>query len=413
MPSLLRVDADRLRGDLEELAAIGATPAGGVDRPALGEAHLEARRWFLERAAEALLETCIDSAGNHSAILPSPRSGGRTLLLGSHLDTVPNGGRFDGALGVAAALEALRRVSEEGLELPVDLEAIDFTDEEGTLVGLLGSEAMAGTLRPDAFASPRGGADAVAAALARSGMTRAGILAARREPASLAGYLELHVEQGPRLERDGIAIGIVSEIVGSRSFELSFVGRAAHAGTTPVADRADAGLGAASFVVATRELVVAEFPGRVATIGRLSLSPGAFNVVPGRADLALEFRSPSAEELDRMEDALLEAARATAAVHRLELEIRASGRWEPTPLDAEAQSALERSAAALGLSHVRLSSGAGHDAQALAHVTRSAMVFVPSAGGVSHDPAELIAWGDCANGADVLLNGALELARSV
>jgi N-carbamoyl-L-amino-acid hydrolase len=411
--SVLHVDAARLRRDLEELAAIGATPAGGVNRPALGEAHLEARRWFLERAAEACLETCIDSAANHSAVLRSPASGGRTLLLGSHLDTVPNGGRFDGALGVAAALEVLRRVAEEGLELHVDLEAIDFTDEEGTLVGLLGSEAVAGTLRPDAFASPRGGADAVAEALARAGLTPDGILGARREPAALAGYLELHVEQGPRLEGDGIAIGIVSEVVGSRSFEISFLGRAAHAGTTPIADRADAGLGAASFVVATRDLLAAKFPGRVATVGRLSLSPGAFNVVPGRADLALEFRSPTAEELDRMEEALLEAARTTAAVNGLEIEIRASGRWEPTPLDAGAQSALERSAAVLGLSHVRLSSGAGHDAQALAHVTRSAMVFVPSAGGVSHDPAELTTWSDCANGADVLLNGALELARSV
>src|SRR5215475_8469101 len=164
---MLRVDADRLRADFDALAAIGATPEGGVHRPALGEANLAARAWFLERASAAGLETRVDAAGNHSAVLPTEVLGGPTLLLGSHLDSVPNGGRFDGALGVVAALHVLRAVQDAGLRLPVALEAIDFTDEEGTLVGLLGSGALTGTLRKQSLLAPRGGRKALVAGLAR------------------------------------------------------------------------------------------------------------------------------------------------------------------------------------------------------------------------------------------------------
>src|SRR5207247_6587385 len=167
----LRVDADRLRADLEALSAIGATPEGGVSRPSFSDAHLAARAWFLERAAAVGLETQIDAAGNHSAILRRPpRPDVPTLLLGSHLDSVPGGGRFDGALGVLAALEELRTVQDAGLALSSVLEAIDFTDEEGTLVGLLGSQALAGTLSPEALRTPRGGRDALVLGLERVGL---------------------------------------------------------------------------------------------------------------------------------------------------------------------------------------------------------------------------------------------------
>src|SRR6478735_2216871 len=218
----VRVDEARLRGDFDDLAAIGATTDGGVDRPALGPAHLEARRWFLARARDAGLETAVDPAGNHSALL---RGGERTLLLGSHLDSVPRGGRYDGALGVLAALEVLRVVAGAGLELPVTLEAIDFTDEEGTLVGRLG---VAGALDEDALASPRGGRAELVAALARGGLDETRLRDARREPSSLAGYVELHIEQGPVLESRGADLGIVTSIVGARSFRVVFGGVAAH-----------------------------------------------------------------------------------------------------------------------------------------------------------------------------------------
>ena len=404
----MRIDGDRMQEDFDALAAIGATPAGGVDRSSLNDAHLAARKWFVERAAAAGLATRVDAAGNHSARLPAD---GPTLLLGSHLDSVPNGGRYDGALGVVAALHVLLAVHASGLMLPVELEAIDFTDEEGTLVGLLGSEALTGALTPETLHAPRGGREALVAGLERAGLQEGQLASARRESESLAGYLELHIEQGPVLERAGVEIGVVTAIVGARSFSLVFRGAAGHAGTTPMDARRDAGLAAASFAVAANELVVRDFPGCVATIGDLRLEPGAYNVVPGTARVALEFRSEDGVELETLETALLEAARREAAARGVELEIEPVGRWEPTALDPGTCAAIEAVAGELGLSSLRLRSGAGHDAQALARVTKAGMIFVPSVAGLSHDPAESTAWEDCVNGANVLLGAALALAH--
>jgi N-carbamoyl-L-amino-acid hydrolase len=409
---VLRVDADRLRRDFEALAALGATPDGGVDRTTSSDAHLAARTWFLERAKEAGLETRIDAAGNHSALLISKSEHARTLLLGSHLDSVPNGGRYDGALGVLAALETLRVVNAAGIEPNLTLEAIDFTDEEGTLVGLLGSWALAGVLTDEVLANPRGGVEALREGLIRAGLDRERLTEARRDPNSLAGYLELHIEQGPVLEREHVDIGVVSGIVGSRSFRLRFRGARSHAGTTPMDARRDAALGAARLVAGVRETVVRDFPGCVATVGDIRVEPGAFNVVPGQARVSLEFRSLEEDELDRLEAALLSLARREADREHLELDVEPVGRWTPVSLDQGLRSTITTAAAALGLSSLELPSGAGHDAQALAKVTRSAMIFVPSAAGLSHDPGEHTAWRDCVNGANVLLGAALELARA-
>ena len=245
----LRIDADRLKTDFDVLAEIGCTGDGGVHRPAFGEAHLAARAWFREQIEAAELEFRVDGAGNHSAILASGLPGTATLLLGSHLDSVSKGGRFDGALGVLAALETLRVVKkawEDDAIFPYHLEAIDFTDEEGTLVGLLGSSALAGSLTPLDLQNPRGGRETLLAGLERSGLTEQGMLSAGRAPQSLAGYLELHIEQGSHLEKSEADIGIVTGIVGIGSYRLSFVGRADHAGTTSMADRLDAAQGARS-----------------------------------------------------------------------------------------------------------------------------------------------------------------------
>jgi hydantoinase/carbamoylase family amidase len=402
-----RVDPDAMRADFAALAAIGATPEGGVDRPSLGAAHLAARRWFRERAAAAGLETHVDAAGNHSAILPGR---GPAILLGSHLDSVPNGGRYDGALGVVAALHVLLAVQAAGGEPPVTLEAIDFTDEEGTLVGLLGSRALAGTLDAETLRSPRGGRAALLAGLERAGLHENRLASARRDPASLAGYLELHIEQGPVLERAGVPIGVVTSIVGARSFSLLLRGEAGHAGTTPMDARRDAGLAAAAFMLAAEELVGRDFAGCVATVGDLRLEPGSFNVVAGAARVSLEFRSDDPATLDELEGALLDAARREAEARRVDLDVTPVGRWEPTPLDPGVCDAVERAAEELGLASLRLRSGAGHDAQALAAVTPAGMIFVPSVRGTSHDPGELTAWDDCVNGANVLLGAALALA---
>src|SRR4051794_229932 len=286
----LRVDADRLRADFDALAAIGATADRGVERETFSAAHLAARAWFIERTDAAGLEARIDGAANHSAVLSSRDPAARTLLLGSHLDSVKGGGRFDGALGVVCALEVLRVVQDAGLRLPVSLEAIDFTDEEGSFIGTLGSLALAGQLTEQDLSAPRCGREILVAELARLGLTNEGIVGARRDPESLAGYLELHVEQGPVLEHEGIDIGIVTGIVGAASLAVVFQGEARHAGTTPMQARRDAAVGAAAFVVGVRKLVLRDYPGAVATVGDIRVEPGSFNVVPGRATLRLECR---------------------------------------------------------------------------------------------------------------------------
>jgi N-carbamoyl-L-amino-acid hydrolase len=294
--------------------------------------------------------------------------------------------------------------------LPLALEAIDFTDEEGTLVGLLGSEALAGKLTLESLRSPRGGRDALLAGLERAGLNEAELVSARRDPASLAGYLELHIEQGPLLEQAGAQIGLVTGIVGARSFSLAFRGLSGHAGTTPMNARRDAGLAAADFAVTANELVVRDFPGCVATVGDIRLEPGAFNVIPGLACVAIECRSLDPVELDALESALLREAHAAAATYALDVEATPVGRWEPTALDADLRAIVAHAAEGLGLSAMELQSGAGHDAQALAAVVPSGMIFVPSDGGVSHDPREHTSWEHCVSGANTLLRAALELA---
>lgn len=405
-----RVNEERFRADFEALAKIGATGDGGVHRPALSEAHLAARAWLRGRIAAAGLEFRVDGAGNHSAFLVCGPDGAPTLLLGSHLDSVPYGGRFDGPLGVLAALETLRTVQDAGISLPVHLEAMDFTDEEGTLVGLLGSAALAGTLRVEDLREPRGGRAVFEAGLARAGLTEDGLLAARRAPASLAGYLELHVEQGRRLVSAQADVGIVTSIVGYCSYRLTFVGRADHAGTTSMAERRDAAQGASVFTLAAREVVMQDFAGCVVNVGDARFAPGAFNIVPARVTLALESRAPESETLDRLEAALLERARTAADRFGLELKAEWLGRCDPAPMSERVQATLAETADALGLQHISLASGAGHDAQSLAQVCPAGMIFAPSVKGASHSPREFSRWRDCVNGANLLLQAALRMA---
>lgn len=429
--SSLRINPDRMLDSFNQLAAIGATADSGVDRPTFSEAHLAARKWFREEVERADLEFHTDGAGNHSAFLSviasreavkqSHTNGEialsgdallamtKTLILGSHLDSVPNGGRFDGALGVIAALEVLRTVKENGIRLKVNLEAMDFTDEEGTLVGLLGSAALAGNLRPEHLHNPRGGRENLIAGMKRAGVSDESMLSAARAKESLAGYLELHIEQGKRLERAGVDIGIVTAIVGIWSYRLSFIGNADHAGTTTMEDRRDASLGASAFTLAARELVMREFPNCVVNVGKMDVTPGAFNIVPARVDVALEFRSPDEDEFNRLDKALLELAAREAARFDLELKTEFLGRHSPSLMNDIVRSAFVDSCNDLGLSHIPLPSGAGHDAQSLADLCPVGMIFVPSVDGASHSPREFTKWEDCVNGANVLLQAALRL----
>jgi N-carbamoyl-L-amino-acid hydrolase len=408
----LVVNSDRFKEDFDALSRIGSTGDGGVHRTALSEAHLEARRWFLGRAAHAGLETRVDGAGNHFAVLRSPNPHARTLLIGSHTDSVPNGGCFDGALGVLAALEAVRAIKDAGLKLPVHLEVVDFTDEEGTLAGFLGSGAFTGQLTLEALQNPRGGRAALDAGLARAGLTKAGLLSAWRQPESLACYLELHIEQGPRLFNAGIAIGVVAGIVGIKSCRVIYHGKANHAGTTPMETRRDASLGASAFVLSARDLALNDFPGCTLNVGQINFKPGAFNIIPETAELAVEFRASDAAKLAILEAALQGLAEHVAVRYGLMVDVVANDVCVPAPMSARAQAAITSAAESLGLTHTTLVSGAGHDAQMLAALTEAGMIFVPSRDGVSHSPLEFTEWDDCVNGANVLLRAALILAES-
>lgn len=419
MTNNLRVNSDRMLNAFNELASIGATGDGGVHRPALSEAHLAARKWFREEVQRSGLEFRTDGAGNHSAVLTSERSNPSThsgqvvatLLLGSHLDSVPHGGRFDGALGVIAALEVLKTLNENGIQLKVHVEAIDFTDEEGTLVGLLGSAALTGHLHPEFLQNPRGGRENLVEGMKRAGLSDESVLSAARPKESLAGYLELHIEQGKRLEHAGIDIGIVSAIVGIRSYRLSFIGRADHAGSTTMQDRLDASLGASAFTLAARELVMKDFPNCVVNVGNMEFMPGAFNIVPARVDVSLEFRSADASEFDEMDSALIRLAHVEAERFGLDLKADFRGKHSPTPMSDLVQRAFADACDELGLTHTPLVSGAGHDGQSFAGVCPMGMIFVPSAHGTSHSPDEFTKWEDCVNGANVLLQTSLILAQ--
>jgi len=407
----LRINPDRMLESFNQLALIGATAEGGVHRPTFSEAHLAARQWFKGQAEGLGLEFRTDGAGNHSAILRTTSDDqSSSLLIGSHLDSVPNGGKFDGALGVVAALEVLQTVKENGIRLKVNLEAMDFTDEEGTLVGLLGSAALSGHLSQADLQNPRGGRENLIAGMQRAGLDDESMLSAARPKEFLAGYLELHIEQGKRLEQAGINIGVVSAIVGIWSYRLSFIGRADHAGSTTMGDRRDASLGASAFTLAARELVMKEFPNSVVNIGKMDFEPGAFNIVPARVDLALEFRSPQEAEFEMLNHALIDLALNQANRFGLELKTEFLGKHLPSLMSDLVRDAYAAACAGLGLSHRPLSSGAGHDGQSLADLCPVGMIFVPSVNGASHSPSEFTKWEDCVNGANVLLQAALRLA---
>ncbi len=407
----LRVDGDRLHADFLELSVIGATDEGGVSRVALSPEDLTARAWFADKVDEAGLVVRDDDAGNLGGVLRSKQPNAKTLLLGSHLDTVPNAGRYDGAIGILAALECLRTLREAGIELPFHLEAINFTDDEGNWRSMFGCRALTGVLTAEDMSDQRVDNAPFRAAMARAGIDPRAIFRARRTPASLAGYLELHVEQSARLYRAGVNIGAVTGIVGRTTYLLTFTGQAGHSGTTEMYKRRDALRGAALFVVRGHELVRERYGDGIFNVGDIDVEPGAFNVIPSRTRLLMECRHISEKLLNEMETALLGIARECAASNGLEV--------EPTPIihvpaatmAAGVIQTIESAADALGLTHMQLFSYAGHSAQLLSPLVPSGMIFVPSVEGISHHPKEFTEWPDVVNGANVLLQTILQMAN--
>jgi N-carbamoyl-L-amino-acid hydrolase len=400
--ALAALDGEELLQQLDDLGQIGARTGGGVDRLAFSPADLAGRAWVAEQMRAAGLEVARDGAGNVIGRLAGSEPGRAPIALGSHTDTVPNGGRFDGALGVLAAIAAARAVRGAGLTLRHPLEVIDFAGEEATIAGgTFGSRAMAGLLADAALAAPAWDGRPVAELLRGAGLDPAGVAGAGRPVGSLAAYLELHIEQGGTLEAAGVPVGVVEGIVGIRRYVAQFAGSANHAGTTPMAQRRDALVMAAPLVGAVRE--VAEAHKIVGTVGTVRVEPNAPNVIPGRVELGLEIRGLDEAVLDAAAAAI--EAEAVAAGGRL-VEI---SRKEPVACAAVVLEAIEAGCAAVGLERRRMASGAGHDAMCLAALAPVGMIFVPSAGGVSHAPEEWTAPEQCVAGARALLAGLLEL----
>lgn len=407
----LRVDGQRLLARLRDLGRIGAAPGGGVSRLAFSEADVAARAWLRDEAEGHGLEARTDTAGN----LVVRRRGDPTdvpvVMTGSHLDTVVRGGTLDGAYGVVAGLEVLETLQEHAVELPCPPVLVAFANEEGASFRLpmWGSRAIAGATA--GLPLDAGGVDGrdLRQALAAVGGDLARLGECRWPAGSIAAFVELHVEQGPVLEDAAVDIGLVEAIVGRRVLEIELRGQARHSGTTPMVARHDA-LAAAAEVVHAVERLATGGPCLAATVGRLEVCPNMVNVVPDRARLCADLRAPDDGLLDVADERLRADLAAVAARRGVEVEVVAADRIPPAPMDPGVQAVLREVTATLGRSWIALASGAGHDAQFMATVAPTGMVFVPSHRGISHAPEEHTDAVDLVQGADVLLHALVSLA---
>jgi N-carbamoyl-L-amino-acid hydrolase len=406
-----RIQSDRLRADFEMLAQIGATPSGGVNRLAFSHEDVQARTWFANRAEEDGFLLRDDEAGNLSAVFLSQNPKAKTLLLGSHLDSVPNGGKYDGAIGVLAALEVLRVVKENDLQLPVNLEAINFTDEEGCWLGLFGSKAFTGKLAPLNDNETRENA-MFRAALLRTGINPAEIHCAERSADQYMGYLELHIEQGAQLYKQQAEIGIVTTIVGRTTYEIRFHGEASHSGTTDPDNRRDALFAATDFISQAHRTLAVE--GGVFNCGNLIVEPGAFNIIPNLAVLTVECRHPDQTQLERLEGEMLRLAQETARTHQLRISSRKVVQMPAAPMSERVVRCIEQACEQVRVAKsLHLTSYAGHDAQMMGLFTPTGMIFIPSYQGISHNPNEYSEWEHVVQGANVLLQTVLLMASGM
>jgi beta-ureidopropionase / N-carbamoyl-L-amino-acid hydrolase len=408
------VNATALRQRIEELSMFGRPDGGafeaGVSRVAYSDADVRGRNYVISLMRKAGLQPRIDPAGNIFA----RRAGGDPalppILFGSHIDSVPSGGNFDGDLGSLSALGAIEACDAGGVKTRHPLEMVVWAHEEGVAFGrgLAGSRIVAGDISPadlDQMWNGMRRADGIK----KIGGDPDRIKEATKAKGAYHAYLELHIEQGANLDRGGIALGIVEGIVAIDRFDAVVTGFANHAGTTPMAERQDALIAASQLALAVRDVVTHE-PGRqVGTVGQIDVSPNAPNVIPGSARLTIEIRDLSTEKLDRLGEAIRGRARDIAASTRTQIDIRQVSRNPPAMASTDVQAAIGRTAELLKLETSHMPSGAGHDAQMMAQLMPMGMIFVPSVGGVSHSPKELTRWEDCAHGANALLQTVLQV----
>ncbi len=402
-----RVSPDRLARSLDELARIGATPGGGVTRLALSDEDREARHLLRRWMEEAGLEVRIDDFGT----MTGRRAGTEDIpavVLASHIDSVRQGGKFDGAYGVLGALEVVRTLNDHGITTRRPIEIVNWTNEEGVRFepAMLASGAATGKFAKD-YAYNRTDRDGLRFI---DELERIGFLGEEaNRPGPCAAYLELHIEQGPVLEDAGLPVGVVEGIVGITWTEVTVTGHADHAGPSPMPLRKDA-LAAAARLISGVETYARSTYGAVGTVGRIAVEPNSINTIPGKAVFSVDFRHRSAAKLDELVNGVRALAKTEAGNRGVEIDVNRFWTVEPTTFDPEVVGAVQAAADDLGLASMRLWSGAGHDAKYAQDAWPSAMIFCRSQGGLSHCEQEHSTPEDLAAGADVLLHAALRLA---
>ncbi len=400
-------NAARIEERIAALSKFGANPQGGVSRLAFSAADIAGREYIKGLMRGAGLEVRVDTAGNIIGRRNGSDPRSPVIMLGSHIDSVPEGGNYDGDVGVLGAIEVAELLREQGIVTRHPLEIVSFTDEEGAVVG---SEAMAGPISAAALDVVSHSGPTVREGIRAVGGDPDRLELARRRPGEIRAYLELHIEQGAVLDESGTDIGVVEGIVGIRWWDVTVEGVANHAGTTPMDRRRDALLAAAELTLAINRVAATTAGTQVATVGRIRAEPGAPNVIPGRVVMSLEIRDLAADKMELIFQAIAAEAKRIADTRRTpigftEIDVALT----PAPTDARLRRIIADSAASLRLSHRLMPSGAGHDAQDIAHIAPIGMIFVPSEGGISHSPREFTSAGDMANGVNVLLRTMLAI----
>jgi N-carbamoyl-L-amino-acid hydrolase len=399
------VHGDRLNHNLDTLAEIGKLPQGGVRRISFSQEDQLARQLVKNWMTEAGMTTCTDAAGNLIGRYPG-RKDLPSLATGSHIDTVPSAGKYDGTLGVLAGIEVVRALKFNDIMLDHPVEVIVFTDEENTMIG---GKAMAGTHQPDPTYYQTKDGLTIQERLKRVGGDWEAIASARRSRKDMAAFVELHVEQGGVLESQKAEIGVVEGVVSMNRYTLSVTGSPNHAGTTPMNMRQDA-LVAASQIVLTVNQLANYLPGdQVATVGMMNVWPNATNIVPGRVDLSLDIRDLYTENVQALVKRLVEQIDAIANQTGTKIEMEQTLNAEPSLSSPQIMNAITEASQEQGLRHMKLPSRAGHDAQEMGRITDMGMIFVPSRGGISHSEDEFTPPEQCTQGADILLSTLMKL----
>jgi N-carbamoyl-L-amino-acid hydrolase len=405
----LRVNSARLNEHLKALSEFGKNPQGGVSRVAYSEADLRGREYVLGLMRAAKLDTSIDAAGNLVGRRAGSDNNLKPILFGSHIDSVPEGGNFDGDVGSLGAIEVAQTLAENNITTHHPLEVVIFQNEEG---GLIGSEAIIGALTEKELDLVNKSGKTVREGIKFIGGDIAKLATVKREKGSIAAYLELHIEQGGTLEAEHIDIGVVEGIVGINWWDVTVEGFANHAGTTAMNNRQDALLAAAKFIEAVNR-VVTSVPGRqVGTVGRIQALPGAPNVIPGKVVCSLELRDLDAGKIQMLYQKIRAEADQIANTSRVTFDFKPLNANIPAPTDPRIRAIIDQSAKELGLTTKQMPSGAGHDAQDMARLAPVGMIFIPSVGGISHSPKEFSRPKDIENGANVLLGAVMKADRA-